>query len=125
MSLELYSLLKISPTGKNSYIVLEDFKYDNIIVPKGYKTNGADIPRFFWSIYSPFKPEFLPAVVLHDYLCDQKQYVLADAIFKKCLNDLNIKKHTIFILHKSVVSYHIIRYYIPNKIRNIRIKDGV
>ena len=47
-------------------------------VPKGYKTNGANIPRIFWSIFPPNSPEYLSAVIAHDYLCDKSSYKLAD-----------------------------------------------
>lgn len=61
-----YPILK--PHSSNTFILLEDYIYENIKVTKGFETNGADIPRIFWSIVPPFKPKYLPAVVIHDYL---------------------------------------------------------
>lgn len=59
---------KLQPSGSNTFKVLEDYTYLDVIVPAGFETNGGDIPRVFWSIVPPFKPKFLPAIVLHDYL---------------------------------------------------------
>ena len=59
------------------------------VVPKGYKTNGADIPRWLYSFTPPFKPKYLPAVVVHDYLCDTlKDYRVADNIFEIILLEI-------------------------------------
>jgi hypothetical protein len=53
------------------WILLEDFTYtDNyyhIKVPKGFKTDLASIPRFFWRLIAPFELS-LAAPLVHDYL---------------------------------------------------------
>lgn len=51
-------------------------------VPKGFETNGADIPRVFWLIVHPFKPKYLHAVVAHDYMCSQMGTYEADRVFE-------------------------------------------
>ena len=84
-----FSKLKLMPLQLNKFLLLEDFNCKGVKVPKGYITNGADVPRIFWSIIPPFKPKFLPAVVVHDYLCDLKQYEFADYKFEQIL--LNIE----------------------------------
>jgi len=41
--------------------------------PKGYKTDGASIPRVLWSLVgSPFTGHYLKAAILHDVYCDLK-----------------------------------------------------
>ncbi len=55
----------------NTFSLLKKFEYKNITVPKGYKTNGADVPRIFWFFFPPFAPERLNAIVVHDYLCEK------------------------------------------------------
>ena len=59
--------------------------FQGVKVPQGYKTNGADIPRVLWSVVPPFKPKYLPAIIVHDYLCDQDRYRLADILFERLL----------------------------------------
>lgn len=38
-----------------------------ITVPKGFLTDGASVPKMFWSIFDPFG-EYFRAAVLHDFL---------------------------------------------------------
>jgi len=107
--------IKIKPSPDNNYIAQTDLIYnykDKIIkIPKGYKTNGADIPRIFWNIIPPFKPKYIPAVIFHDYLCDIEQYKLADDVFENILFKIekNIKTKTMIF---SVRAYHLLRYNI-------------
>lgn len=57
------------------WILYESFSYDiggpggddTIIVPKGYETDFASIPRIFWSILPP-SGKYRGAAVIHDYL---------------------------------------------------------
>lgn len=42
-----------------------------VLVPKGYKTDGATIPRFLWEeVGSPFQPNFITAALVHDFHCE-------------------------------------------------------
>lgn len=79
---------KLHPTNKNTFVLLEEYRCLDVVVPKGYETNGADIPRLFWSWVPPFKPKYLPAVVVHDYLCELKEYNKADKYFKDILEEI-------------------------------------
>ena len=110
MNNSIYDLVKISPQPHSKYLLLEDFTYRNITVPKGYLTNGADIPRIFWSLVPPNLSAILPAVILHDYLCDLQYYEKADFIFESCLKDLDVKPYMVKVLSSSVRIYHKIRY---------------
>ena len=43
---------------------------------KGYSWDGATIPRFLWRIAgSQYNPEFLPASMIHDWLCENKNFI--------------------------------------------------
>lgn len=110
MSKELYTRVKVSPLFGDKFLLIEDFIFGNITVPKGYITNGADIPRMFWSLIPPSKSDILPAVILHDYLCDKEEYRLADRTFERALRFCGVKKITIFILVKAVKMYHKLKY---------------
>ena len=105
----MYKHIVVTPTPDNKYVIHKQIPYKDIIVPIGYKTNGANVPRLFWSIIPPFKPKYLPAVIVHDYLCDAEEYVKADKYFKEIL--LNIENSFITkCMVKAVNIYHKIRY---------------
>ena len=44
---------------------------DIVIVPKGYSTDFASVPRFLWNIFPPWG-KYGKAAVVHDWLCDIK-----------------------------------------------------
>jgi hypothetical protein len=66
-----------------------------ITVPAGFTTDGASVPRVFWSIFQPFG-EYFPAAVVHDYLYSPRSMHLrlerktADLIFKEAMYNLGI-----------------------------------
>jgi len=40
----------------------------NILVPVGFASDGASVPRILWSIYPPFG-KYLEAAIVHDWFC--------------------------------------------------------
>lgn len=104
----MYSV-KLSPNHDNTFTLIEEYRYKDVIVPINYKTNGANIPFIFWIFIPPFKPKYLPAVVVHDYLCDLEQYTLADEMFKEMLDKIEESVFTKSMI-KSVKIYHKVRY---------------
>lgn len=59
-----------------------------LMVPKGFETDGASIPRFAWiTTGTPFDPRHLRAAVLHDfnYQCGKMKRVAADKLFRRML----------------------------------------
>ena len=100
---------KLEATSDNKYRLLEEFRCGDIVVPKGYVTNGADIPRLFWFIVPPFKPKFMHAILVHDYLCDLDRYKEADDCFEKLL--FRVEKSIVTRLMVFAVKwYHKLRY---------------
>ncbi len=93
--------------GSSHEILLEDFTYYNITVPKGFRTDGASAPRIFWAVIPPFKGTKKAAVV-HDYLCalskDKFERRAADGIFYKILRESGIS------LSRSVIGYLGVRF---------------
>lgn len=108
-------MLCLRPLKNHRYSVVFEYKYKDVTVPKGYITNGADIPRVFWWVFPPNMSDIMEAVVVHDYLCDQSEYTKADEYFKELLEASGISIISIFILHKSVVGYHFFRYTVLEK----------
>ena len=58
----------LKPFYKETFISVEDYEIAGVKVPAGFITNGADIPRVFWSIFPPNYPGRLGAILVHDYL---------------------------------------------------------
>lgn len=60
------------------YTGLEIYRIE---INKGYNWNGANIPRCFWRIIgSQFNPEFLPASMIHDWLCEHKNFIIQHGV---------------------------------------------
>jgi hypothetical protein len=70
---------KLSPVWKNggtngtTWYLLESFLYvsdvlnDTVVVPAGFMTDFASIPREFWNLLPPWGT-YGPAAIVHDYL---------------------------------------------------------
>lgn len=85
-----------------------------IIVPTGYTTDGASIPKIFWWLLSPFE-DYFKCCVLHDYLCDLfhlnfLERKTCDDIFLEAMSEIGIKKSTRWALYFFVRSYGLVRY---------------
>lgn len=107
-----YSDISITPLKGDIYKVNIDIHYRDIIVPVGYRTNGANVPRIFWSLFPPNRSDCLPAVIVHDYLCDMEEYVKADIYFNDILTELNVHHHCRKIMVLAVKIYHRVKYNI-------------
>ena len=106
----LYNDLIVTPRPGDKYKVVREFTYKDVTVPIDYHTNGADIPRLLWSIWPPNRSDYLPAVVVHDYLCDLEEYEKADRYFREILEILEINKFTIGTFYNGTRLYHKIKY---------------
>lgn len=98
-------------TSNNTFVLDEHYQVKNVRVPKGFESNGANIPRLFWSIIPPNKPKYQPAIMIHDYLCEKEKYDLADNLFEEVLLDIE-KSWKTKIMIKAVRWYHTIKYKI-------------
>lgn len=105
----------VRPAGKDKFELYADFQCmlggRSFTIKKGFITNGANIPRAFWSIYPPNSPEYLSAVVLHDYLCEKARfggytYKFADEALKRALQELKVSKTKIFIFYYACRFFH-------------------
>lgn len=110
MKNDLIKKIILKPFDKDKFKLVQEYKYKDINIPAGFKTNGANIPRIFWSIFPPNSPEYLSAVVVHDFLCEKEEYKKADLYFKEMLLSLKVSKWKIFVLYGAVRLYHKIRY---------------
>jgi len=102
-----------SPTGR-LWMVLRDFTYhvgslqsdDTIVVPQGFLTDFASVPRFFWRIIPP-DGEYTQAAVLHDFLysIQDRERKASDKIFLEAMSVLEVPKW------KRGVMYRAVRYF--------------
>ena len=61
------------------------------IVPKGFTTDFASIPRFFWRIWPPWGP-WTPAAIMHDRLYEVQRCTReeADRRFRGAMKELGV-----------------------------------
>ena len=53
----------------NVYTLLESFYYCGIEIPAGFESDGASVPRFFWStVFPPGDSKALRPAIIHDYI---------------------------------------------------------
>ena len=116
-----YSQIAVSPLKNHRYIVIKQIVYRDCVVPSGYPTNGANIPRILWSFIPPNRSDILPAVIIHDCLCDRKEYEKADEYFKEILELLGVEPLTVWVLHSGVSFYSKFIRPMLNLIRRIKI----
>lgn len=118
----------LKPCEKDKFELYEDYKYEcgfgAINVPSGYKTNGANIPRFLWSFYPPNSPEYISASVIHDFLCNKAyknnknydDFILADKVFFVALKELGVDRFKSGLFYLSCKTYHYIKYKLLRRI---------
>ena len=86
--------------GRNRWRLHEDLVYrgnvDEFVVPRGFQTDFASVPRAFWGVYPPYGTHTKAAVV-HDYLYREQPIVRggkpisrkdADGIFERIMREL-------------------------------------
>lgn len=121
--------VKVSPLEKDRYMLVEDYKFElpliSGVIPKGFKTDGASVPRIFWIAYPPNRPEYLSAAVIHDYLCIQAvksddiegMYKIADQSLYDAMILLGVRKSKCWVFMMFCKIYHKIKLltYIKDK----------
>jgi len=57
-----------------------------IIVPVGFASDGASVPRFLWSAFPPFG-KYLKAAIVHDWFCvtHQVDSITAAKVFREAM----------------------------------------
>ena len=98
--------------------LLEDLVFytkagDSITVPAGFESDGASVPKLFWSAFPPFDT-YLPAAVVHDILCvqghnDKCLYTSIEAadIFYEAMRVCGVG------ITKARMMYYAVRYFGP------------
>ena len=118
----VYSKHASGVLGKHYWIVKKEFKVEIdgdpnkfVIIPKGFLTDGASVPRLFWSLLPPWG-SYGQAVVLHDYLVESLSYddngskitierKHADRIFNNAMQELGVNDLTRKVMYNAVRGY--------------------
>jgi len=84
------------PYRKN-WMISEDIEFklsngEKVLVPRGFETDLASVPRILWSITPPYG-DFLLAIILHDWLyaSDYKRSCLGERKARKFSDDEMLK----------------------------------
>jgi len=105
-----YSDFMLQPLKNHKFKLIKSVKYKDITIPKGFRTDGASVPRIFWSLFPPNRTDYLPCAVIHDYLCDKGEYKKADKYFYECLKKLQVDKFSRDLMYYAVRIYHFLKY---------------
>ena len=83
-----------------------------LMVPDGYRYDGASIPRWAWCIFGhPLSPEFRWASLFHDRLCEDatslEARTHADAVFLELLREADVSQWRRLLMWAAVRCYGI------------------
>lgn len=83
----------------------------SVVVPEGFVTDFASIPRPLWSLYPP-TGLYAPAAVVHDYLYRTKETSrgTADSIFLHAMTDLGVRRTARWTIYLAVRAFGWIAY---------------
>lgn len=102
--------------GSNDFIVTDPERYMyndiEIVVPKGFVSDLASIPRLLWGILPPHHHRYRLAALVHDYLLrdpvlwDGEVHVFSrrtiDLIFKEIMKASGVKPWKVFVMYNAV-----------------------
>lgn len=89
---------------------------DTFVIPVGFRTDLASVPRIFWVVLPPFGA-YQRAAVIHDFLCRQPDvsYKDADGIFRRILLEEGVPPRTAQVLYLGVRTGHRVLKLGPDK----------
>ena len=118
----VYSKHASGALGRDHWVVKKEFKViidgdpdKFVIIPKGFLTDGASVPRLFWGLLPPWG-SYGQAAVLHDYLIESLSYddhgvkiiierKHADRIFSDAMKELGVGDLTRKTMYNAVRGY--------------------
>ncbi len=99
--------------GTRVFALLARFRYlsslGEVVVPRGFETDGASVPRMFWALFDPISSDFFPAAVIHDFLYskfnDEYTREEADFIFLEAMFNLGVPWYRRHVIHAAVRAF--------------------
>lgn len=107
------SKLRTDKIDRRRWVLISPLVYDGskkYVVPKGFETDGASIPRIAWWFCHPMDGNHAKPSVLHDYLCETSyNQPHTDKIFLEAMeaNGVGWLKRT--VMFNSVRLYQILK----------------
>ena len=100
-----YSKLVVTKISRRKWRLIKDWHTPFCVVPAGFETDGASVPRLLWAVFSPAGVLFQAAIV-HDYLYNNaiKTKAYADKAFKKTAIYYKAKKY------EAIIAYYAVKY---------------
>ena len=101
----------------NRFIVLTPERYTyngmEIIVPRGFDSDLASIPRVFWGIFPPHHYRYRLAALVHDYLIKDQGYIRenADLVFKEIMQVSGNPKWKTWLMYNAVRTWSKIKQW--------------
>ena len=95
------------------FVLTSDFRYvsslGTVTVPSGFVTDGASIPKVFWSILSPFG-DYFAAAVIHDFLYSKSNQntftrLQCDNIFKEAMFNIGVPWYRRDVIYRAVRTF--------------------
>lgn len=91
--------------------IVEETEVFDVIIPKGYETNGASVPRLFWNLLSPFTEGFRAALV-HDYRYTDPTYLSREEADLEFFH--NLSKDNVNLIRRVLV-YLAVKFFNRNR----------
>ncbi len=106
--------LRTEKIGRQKWEVLAPFSWpmdldgNIVIVPEGFITDGASIPRIFWTLIGPpMGGDYDQSAVLHDYFYNQELYTRrrADIEFLLSMRSEGVSWLKRIVMHRAVRTF--------------------
>ena len=129
MKSEFRTRLRVEVDDEDSYFILiapliyySELLGGEIVVPEGYRTNFASIPRIFQNIIQVNGKHRRPACV-HDFLCDHKKLFgmpqgFADKIFREAMCVVDVEYVESAVMYRMVRRYQITAAFLKGESYN-------
>jgi len=86
---------KPSSWGRPWWKLEEPVVWGAAVIPAGFETDLASVPRIFWPLVNPTNPKVARCAVVHDWMCREatswKQRRFADVVFYRCLKKRGLR----------------------------------
>jgi len=93
---EVLTSLKTAKIGPGLWILLEDMEFNTsrglFVVPAGFITDMASVPRALTWLVPPTKSEIAEASVLHDWFYSKNSIQVTRAFADRCLKEIMISR---------------------------------
>lgn len=105
--------LVLEPRNKPYYEVMQDFSFidkdgHKWTTRKGYKTDGASIPRLLWSVIGdPYGGGYIKSAVIHDQACDDRDRTWQEThrVFFDAMIEEGVNPTKAYIMYAAVYNY--------------------